>query len=437
MNKKCFSAVVVLLMTAFTFHGFSQEFQGFSKTPTGLYYKLYKTGKDTLKPRIGDYVEFNMIYHGKARGKDSVFFDSRTQKSGATVKFFLPPPSFQGDLNEGIPMMVVGDSAVFAVNADSLFFKAFKMKKRPAEIDSNQYFYFHLQLLSLRTEEQMIFQEEKDIKKYVEDNKIQERPNSMGLYIIESVKGEGRKVDSGCQVKMNYRVSLLDGKELFSSFERPDPVMCTYGQPIDRPGFEFGLGTLKMGSKAKLIVPSSLAFGKRGKGTIVEPYTALVYDVEILDVKTKAEAEQEQTELNKAEKMKTDSIMNAEAGLLAKYLKEKNIKAKPLPSGLYYIPVTEGTGPKAEAGKTVKVHYTGKLLDGKVFDSSVERNSPIEFVLGQGQVIKGWDQGISMMKQGGKATLIIPSAIGYSDRDMGVIPPYSTLVFEVELVEVK
>ena len=170
---------------------------------------------------------------------------------------------------------------------------------------------------------------------------------------------------------------------------------------------------------------------------MVPPYTPIIYEVEILDVKTKAEYDKEQADFKKSEQMKSDTLKTAEPLLLEKYLKDNKITVKPRPSGLYYIPVLEGTGPKAEAGKTVKVHYTGKLLDGKVFDSSRERKNPIEFMLGRSQVIKGWDEGISLMKQGGKATLIIPSAIGYSDRDMGVIPPYSTLVFEVELVEVK
>jgi FKBP-type peptidyl-prolyl cis-trans isomerase len=135
--------------------------------------------------------------------------------------------------------------------------------------------------------------------------------------------------------------------------------------------------------------------------------------------------------------MISDSLKKVEPIDRERYLKDNKITVKPLPSGLYYIQVSAGTGPKAEAGKTVKVHYTGKLLNGRIFDSSRNRGNPIEFMLGRGQVIKGWDEGISMMREGGKAILIIPSGIGYMDRDMGVIPPYSTLVFDVELVEVK
>ena len=109
------------------------------------------------------------------------------------------------------------------------------------------------------------------------------------------------------------------------------------------------------------------------------------------------------------------------------------------PSGLEYNEVEAGTGAQAEAGKTVSVHYTGKLQDGKVFDSSVSRGEPITFPLGAGRVIKGWDEGIALMKIGGKAQLTIPPNLAYGERGAGggVIPPNATLVFDVELVEVK
>lgn len=107
-------------------------------------------------------------------------------------------------------------------------------------------------------------------------------------------------------------------------------------------------------------------------------------------------------------------------------------------SGLRYKLVSEGSGKKAEKGKTVSVHYKGMLADGTVFDSSYKRKQPIDFPLGKGHVIEGWDEGIQLLKEGDKARFVIPAHLGYGDRGAGgVIPPNATLVFDVELMKVK
>jgi peptidylprolyl isomerase len=111
-------------------------------------------------------------------------------------------------------------------------------------------------------------------------------------------------------------------------------------------------------------------------------------------------------------------------------------------SGLQIIDTKVGTGAVPRAGQTAVVHYTGWLSDngrkGKKFDSSVDRNEPFEFPLGQGRVIKGWDEGVATMKIGGKRTLIVPPQLGYGARGAGgVIPPNATLIFDVELLGVK
>ena len=106
-------------------------------------------------------------------------------------------------------------------------------------------------------------------------------------------------------------------------------------------------------------------------------------------------------------------------------------------SGLQYWDITTGTGATAAPGNAVKVHYTGWLADGTKFDSSVDRNQPFEFRLGVGRVIKGWDEGVTGMKVGGKRQLRIPPDLAYGSRGVGSIPPNSTLIFDVELLEVR
>ena len=115
----------------------------------------------------------------------------------------------------------------------------------------------------------------------------------------------------------------------------------------------------------------------------------------------------------------------------------KKDKMNTTSSGLKYIIIKEGVGESPEKGDFCKVHYTGTLEDGTKFDSSYDRGEPIEFPVGMGRVIKGWDEGILLMKPGGKRKLIIPAALGYGDRAAGSIPPNSTLHFDVELVSIK
>lgn len=125
------------------------------------------------------------------------------------------------------------------------------------------------------------------------------------------------------------------------------------------------------------------------------------------------------------------------AALIAKYEKENNTKVQQTKSGLRYIVLAKGKGDKPEAGTRISAHYTGTLADGKKFDSSRDRNEPIRFPVGKGFVIPGWDEALSDMTKGERRILIIPHKLGYGERGAGggIIPPFATLVFDVELVD--
>jgi FKBP-type peptidyl-prolyl cis-trans isomerase len=437
MKKLIFNPFAIVLLVAFTSLACSSKFPGYDKTASGLYYKIYKISKDTVKPKVGDWVSLEMSYTYNKNGKDTILFDSKKQL-GSDVKFPLPPSDFKGDIYEGIKMMSAGDSASFIISADSLFIKTFKMAKRPQMIDSSSFITFRVHLISFDSPEKLMKKEETALQTYISTNNITTVPSASGIYYIETAPGKGIKIDSGCQVKLQFKVSSLDGKQIFSTYDRPEPVSFQYGKRFDTPGFEEAISLMKKEGKAKVIVPSKEAFGEQGRGSLVPPFTTLLYEVEIVDVMSKADFDKEQAKKKKDEEMKQANAKNEEKSLRDKYLKDNKITAKPTASGLYYIEKVKGTGPRAMAGKKVRVAYTGKLLNGKMFDTSTDKKPPYyEFSLGAGQVIKGWDEGIAMMNKGGKAMLIVPSVLAYGDRSMGEnIPAYSTLVFDVELVDV-
>ncbi len=137
----------------------------------------------------------------------------------------------------------------------------------------------------------------------------------------------------------------------------------------------------------------------------------------------------------KGARLKRDAALKAESEAKMEKLAAGFEKTE---SGLRYQFIQKGEGKKAENGKTVSVHYTGQLEDGKVFDSSYPRKKPIEFPLGKGNVIEGWDEGIALLRVGDKARFVIPSELGYGSRGAGgAIPPNATLIFDVELMDVK
>ncbi len=142
-------------------------------------------------------------------------------------------------------------------------------------------------------------------------------------------------------------------------------------------------------------------------------------------------------DFTKEREMAVLSDKRNEDKMLKDFLERSNIRVEPTISGLYIVEIKKGSGATPVPGKTVTVNYLGYFIDGKTFDSSYDRNKPFKFKYGIGEVIQGWDEGMAKMTVGGKYKLIIPSHLAYGSTQQGPIPPNSTLVFEMELLDVE
>ncbi|MCK5368610.1 MAG: FKBP-type peptidyl-prolyl cis-trans isomerase, partial [Cyclobacteriaceae bacterium] len=255
-----------------------------------------------------------------------------------------------------------------------------------------------------------------------------------GLYFIPIKEGSGKKPDTGdmCQVVME--VKQMDGKLLFNNLETR-PMDVEFGKNFDTKGFMEGLGMLRVGGKAQLIVPSQIGVGESGR-ELVPPFTAILYELELQKIKTVAEVRKERAERKKAEEDERQRFKEAESAKIDAYIKKNNIKEKPSETGLYYIELKEGSGERPVKGETVRVHYIASRTDGFLIQNSYNLNQPAAFILGQGMVFAGWEEAVPLMKRGGKAKIIVPSALAYRERGNGKeVGPYEPLVFELELLE--
>ncbi len=206
------------------------------------------------------------------------------------------------------------------------------------------------------------------------------------------VVGTGAEAATGMNLKVTYTGTLTNGTVIDSSASI-SPTEFVLDPKAVMPGWAQGLPGMKVGGTRVITIPAELAYGSQGSSQ-VPPNSTLIYKFDLLDVQP-------------APQVKIEDIQ-------------------------------VGTGAAAVPGTTITVNYTGTLTDGTVFDSSYQRNQPFTLQLGAGQVIPGWEQGLEGMKVGGKRKLTIPPSLGYGAQGAGnVIPPNATLIFEIELLDVK
>ncbi len=251
-------------------------------------------------------------------------------------------------------------------------------------------------------------------------------------YLIENSQGKSPKAGDYVEIKLIY----TNNKDsiLFNSNDISSTIKMRVDKPSHKACFEEALFMLKTGDQALFKIPADSFFIKTKKTKVpnwVKKGDVLTFDIKLINILNKEQIRKEQQTLKEKRKKEEDEMISL-------YIKENKIEEESLISGLYYIEIQEGKGKYSKPGDLLQVHYTGKFIDGRTFDSSLDRNELFVFQLGNAEVIAGWEEGFSKMKEGGKAKFIIPSHLAYGEKGYGkIIPPYSTLIFDVALIKIK
>lgn len=392
--RTTFTWILSITFNFLIFQTFGQMNE-FKTTASGLKYIIHTKGKGP-QAKAGDRVSVH--YEGKLMN-DTVFDSS--YKRNQPFTFALGQGQVIKGWDEGIALLNEGDSATFIIPSELGY-----GEQQAGPIPPNSVLKFTVHLIKISPEIK--------VEPYNTAGKDTITTTS-GLKYIMVVDGKKAtdKPTKGATVKVHYTGYFEDGKVFDSSVKRGEPISFQLGKGMVIKGWDEGIALLKVGDKARLLIPYQLAYGEAGRAPVIPEKANLIFDVELV-------------------------AFTPEIKPVAFNTKGKDTLSTP--SGLKYIVVSEGKkdGVKAQAGNTVSVHYTGYFEDGNIFDSSVQRGEPISFPLGQGRVIKGWDEGIALMKTGDKLRLLIPYQLAYGEQGYpGAIPPKSNLVFDVELINVQ
>ncbi len=248
-------------------------------------------------------------------------------------------------------------------------------------------------------------------------------------------KGDGETPKQGEVVVYNLMYMNEKDSVIFeSTVDQPAIIPCDTMQWSNMGPLYKAFKIIKEGDSILIKIPTKTLFEESFRAAIpptLDTAGAITFYIGATKINTQEEMEAEALESSKGR-------LNKDIEIIENFLKENNISAQSTESGLRYVIDAEGTGDYPQPGQNVSVHYTGTLMDGTKFDSSLDRNEPLSFPIGQNRVIQGWDEGIALLKKGGKGTLYIPSPLAYGPRGAGgMIGPNSVLKFEVELVDIE
>lgn len=286
----------------------------------------------------------------------------------------------------------------------------------------------------------------------------EERTTQSGLKYTVIEEGDGKLPEEGEFMIMNMSYGV--GDSVWMDTNDRYPVILPKEDSAWRAGGKIHeiFADLKVGDSVTFNVSAETLFAKTWNQPVppdLSPETMIYFNLGVDSTMTSQEYGAWQQKMMDEERIKQEGLMeeqlSKDKSLIENYLQENNIEAQQTESGLYYVIHEQGSGVEANPLDTVSVNYTGYLLNGDVFDTSSESLAkekdvfvdgrpygPIDFVLGRDRIIRGWHEGIDLLNKGGKATLYVPSNLGYGPNAASEkIPANSVLVFDVELVDIK
>ncbi len=290
---------LLAVVAAFFIVGCS-EYPGFDETDSGLFYKIHVENDGAQKPAMGDYVYVNMTYRLDEEDLDTILFSSKDSPQPIILK--VSESMYNGDINEALTLLALGDSGTFITSADSFFIKTVGLQELPPPVKAGMMLYFDIKITDIKTQEefeaemeiQMMEQQKQletlkdqeavDRDAFIKANNITAQPSETGLYYIEKETGSGAFAVNGNTVRVEYEGSFLNGVVFDASKNQGQPIEFALGLGQVIPGWEEGLLKMREGGKAQFIIPSDLAYGQSQPGHPIPPYASLVFDVQLVEI---------------------------------------------------------------------------------------------------------------------------------------------------------
>lgn len=437
MKRLLKSVLIGVLCLLFVACGSKSPYPGLKQMKNGAYMKFYNKNDKEVMPRLKDEVTFEMAQYFN----DTLLF---TTAGTEPMTLVLREADFKGDVVDGLLMMHVGDSAQLAVLSDSVFMTMLQMDV-PEEY-AGKPIYYELKLLSVKPYEILeaerkvlldsLRQAELDFLAPLRED-AKNTVTESGLIVLEQT-GKGRTAQMGEYVNFDFTMCGPKGDTIMHSFGI-EPVEMQYGEEFISAGFNEALGMVPEGGTMRFVLPSELAFDSVGYESHIDPYTPLIVLLKMNSVMDKATYDKKMEALQAQKEAEAKRLMSLEQKTMEDYLKANGVTEQPTESGLVIIRKEEGTGPVAQWGDEVTVHYVMSNLKGELLESSYEYEHPVTFKIGNNEMLPAIEEAVMTMSKGSKVSLVSPSALAFGDFviDEDLLPAYSPLKIDLELVEIK